>query len=175
MNQATLVTGSKWNPVLSMTLPPWPPHTSRSSPVHTAVWSMRPAVGPHVQESATGSYRPPIVRPETTITCPVQIAVCWYTYGAPCVEVGLQESDTGSYRPPVLKITPEVESSLMPPNTTIEVPAHTAVWSVRGVGALTSDVGNQLSVRGSYRPPEFTETQVEPEQPVPPHTIIRSP
>ncbi len=42
-----------------------------------------------------------------------------------------------------------------PPQTIISVPVHTAVWYDRAEGAPAFDVGAQLSVEGSYRPPVY--------------------
>jgi hypothetical protein len=59
-----------------------------------------------------------------------------------------------------------------PPQTIILVPVHTAVWPCLPVGAPSSiDVAAQLSVAGSYRPPEF----VPPVPSSPPQTIISVP
>jgi len=49
----------------------------------------------------------------------------------------------------------------------MKFPVQTAVWLLRGEGAFAVEVGVQLSVEGSYRPPD--------ESPDPPQTTIRLP
>ena len=43
-----------------------------------------------------------------------------------------------------------------PPQTIMRVPAQTALWLVRAVGALTALVVAQVLVVGLYRAPVFT-------------------
>src|SRR5436309_15982385 len=57
-----------------------------------------------------------------------------------------------------------------PHQTIISFPVQTLVWSQRGVGASVPDVGVQLSVTGSYRPPVLSEPNADP-----PHTTITLP
>src|SRR6185503_4936209 len=117
--------------------------------------------------SAMGSYRPPRLGyppnlpPQTTITLPVQTAVCSYrAVGAFTVVVGVQVSARGSYRLPVF-----------PTQITITVPVHTAVWTELASGPVPVDVGVQVSATGSYRPPVLRESS----SPAPPQTTIRLP
>jgi hypothetical protein len=56
--------------------------------------------------------------------------------------------------------------ALIPPQTIISVPLHTAVCPDRAVGALLVLVADQLSVVGSYLPPVFVKL---------PQTIISLP
>src|SRR3989442_329375 len=86
------------------------------------------------------------------------------------VEVGVQVSVVGSYCPPVFSRGEAGDKSVRPPHTTIRVPVHTAVWLVRDKGALLVDVGDQVSVVGSYRPPVLRNRP-----PWPPHTTMRLP
>ena len=83
-----------------------------------------------VQLSVFGSYLAPVlnqalplVPPQTIISLPVQIAVCWIRgLGALTVLVAVQLSVLGSYLPPVLRaLFPS-----LPPQTIISPPAHTA-------------------------------------------------
>jgi hypothetical protein len=79
------------------------------------------------------------------------------------VLVAVQLSVPGLYLPPVFK-----KPLLVPPQTIISLPAHTAVWLARGEGGLFMLVAVQLSVPGLYLPPVFKYTL-----PVyPPQTII---
>src|SRR5262245_15226583 len=86
-----------------------------------------------VGEPACAQYLPPVFRyivtqfisqtvydpPQMIISLPVQIAVKTpRKWGAPMVLVAVQPSVLGSYRPPVAK--------LLPPQTTISLPVHTA-------------------------------------------------
>src|SRR5439155_26745941 len=57
--------------------------------------------------------------------------------------------------------------------TTVPAFVHDAVWPYRGSGAPTVEVGCQVSVSGSYRPPE--SRGVGPPPTWPPQTIIRVP
>src|SRR4029077_18784637 len=82
--------------------------------------------------------------------------------------VAVQLFMPGLYLPPVL--TAEKLSS-RPPQTTISVPVHTAVWSVRAVGAPELFVNVQVSVAGSYLPPEFRKELLLS----PPQMIISAP
>src|SRR6185503_13027891 len=118
--------------------------------------------------SAMGSYRPPRLGyppnlpPQTTITLPVQTAVCSYrAVGAFTVVVGVQVSARGSYRLPVF-----------PTQITITVPVHTAVWLELASGPAPVDIGVQVSPTGSYRPPVLS---LSPSMPLPPQTTIRLP
>ena len=67
----------------------------------------------------------------------------------------------GLSRPPVLL----GELKLLPPQTIISLPVHTAVWPLRPDGALEILVAVQLSSPGIYRPPELIEE-------LPPHMSI---
>src|SRR6266403_3816455 len=60
-----------------------------------------------------------------------------------------------------------------PPQTTILVPAHTAVWRYRASGTLVVLVAVQLFAVGSYRPPVLRGWPVLPLYP--PHTTILLP
>ena len=75
------------------------------------------------------------------------------------VLVAVQWSVLGSYLPPVLKPEP-----VLPPQTIISLPVHTAVCPSRLSGALP--VAVQLSVLGLYLPPVRLP---------PPQTIISVP
>src|SRR5215471_17794450 len=84
---------------------------------------------------------------------PVQTAVWPFLgAGALAVEMGDQRSVAGSYRPPVLVTWPSSPPSL-PPQTSMRPPVQIAVCESLPFGALTVEVGVQLSVTGSYRPP----------------------
>ena len=125
-----------------------------------------------VQESVTGSYRPPVLRlglpsspPQATIRLPVQTAVCeCLPLGAFEVEVGVQASVPGSYRPPVLRGLP-----FEPPQTTMRPPVQTAVCKYLPAGAFVVEVGVQMSVAGSYREPVLREVTLSS---IPPQTTI---
>jgi hypothetical protein len=65
--------------------------------------------------------------------------------------VAVQLSALGLYLPPLFKKMP-----LVPPQTIISLPVHTAVCLSLPVGALVMLVAVQLSVLGSYLPPVFT-------------------
>jgi hypothetical protein len=58
-------------------------------------------------------------------------------------------SDCAQYLPPVFKKPP----ALIPPQTIISLPAHTAVCPARASGALVVLVAVQVSVLGLYLPP----------------------
>jgi len=77
------------------------------------------------------------------------------------VLVAVQLSVPGLYLPPVFK--------LLPPQTIISLPVHTAVCSSRPEGALVVLVAVQLSVPGLYLAPVFVEGLL------PPQTIISLP
>ena len=67
--------------------------------------------------------------------------------------VAVQLSAPGLYLPPVFrKVGPTP-----PPQTSISLPVHTAVWPDRAPGALVVLVAVQLSVLGLYLPPVFTK------------------
>jgi hypothetical protein len=55
--------------------------------------------------------------------------------------VEVHVSLAGSYRPPVF--------NQLPPHTSMTLPVQTAVWYRRGVGALTVEVDNHVSLAGS--------------------------
>src|SRR5213080_4375946 len=59
---------------------------------------------------------------------------------------------------------------LVPPQTTISLPVHTAVLRDRAAGAPVVLVAVQLSVLGLYRPPVLSTLPL-----VPPQTIISLP
>jgi hypothetical protein len=67
------------------------------------------------------------------------------------------------YLPPVL--------SLVPPQTIIALPVHTAVCCCRAVGALVVGVAFQLSALGLYIPPVFVSPG-EGKPSNPPQTIM---
>jgi hypothetical protein len=67
------------------------------------------------------------------------------------VLVAVHVSVLGLYLPPVLKPLQQ----LLPPQTIISLPVHTAVGRNRPSGALMTLVAVQLSVLGLYRPPVF--------------------
>src|SRR5258706_11087352 len=50
-------------------------------------------------------------------------------------------------------MVPNNGSLWLPPQTTIRLPVQTAVWNPRAAGAFAVEVGVQVSVEGSYRPP----------------------
>src|SRR5215831_744450 len=79
------------------------------------------------------------------------------------MEVGVQLSVTGSYLPPVfISVPPPPEP--FPPQTIIKLPVQTAEWLIRGEGAFTVDVGDQMLVKGSYRLPVFSAPPKFPPQ-----------
>src|SRR5262245_3223069 len=91
---------------------------------------------------------------------PVQTAVsASLGPGAPAGEIDAQESAMGLYLPP----WPE-------PQTIISVPVHTASCPVRAAAAPVVEVGETVSVAGSYWKPVFNGTSWDP-----PHTIILLP
>ena len=61
--------------------------------------------------------------------------------------------DCAQYLPPVL-VTMSVE--IVPPQTIISLPVHTAVWNARPIGAFVVLVGIQAPMLGVYRPPVFS-------------------
>src|SRR5437667_12548460 len=62
--------------------------------------------------------------------------------------------DCAQYLPPVFrKICGS--SMLIPPQTTISLPVHTAVCCIRASGTFAVLVGVQLSLAGLYLPPVF--------------------
>jgi hypothetical protein len=78
-------------------------------------------------------------------------------------------SDT-QYLPPLLKL---LNPLLIPPQTSISLPVHTAVCPHRPTGAFPLVlVGVQLFVAGLYLPPVFNQKTVLSN---PPQTIISSP
>jgi len=85
-------------------------------------------------------------------------------------DVAVQVSLAGSYRPPELRTTEN--PSLFPPQMTMRLPVQTAEWSVLAIGALTVEVGIQVSLRGSYWPPVLKMPEVDP---LPPQIIMRFP
>jgi hypothetical protein len=78
--------------------------------------------------------------------------------------VAIQLFVLGLYRPPVLR---EFGNPIVPPQTIISLPVHTAVWDHRAAGAFVMLVGSQVSMPGLYTPPVL----VGPPSP-PPQTII---
>src|SRR5882672_579497 len=97
--------------------------------------------------------------PQTTISLPVQTAVCRARgNGESVVDVGVQTSFTGSYRPPVPVRTPALE----PPQTIIRLPVQTAVCRTRTEGTFVKEVGLHVSATGSYRPPVFRACPMSP-------------
>ena len=81
------------------------------------------------------------------------------------VLVAVQVFALGLYLPPVFTPIPP----LTPPQTIISLPAHTAVYEYRAVGALVVLVAVQLFVMGLYLPPVFNGLLLLPD---PPQTII---
>jgi hypothetical protein len=108
-----------------------------SLPVQTAVGRNRPegalAVLVAVQLSVLGLYLPPVFimmmlpnPPQTIISLPVQTAVCEVRASAALVVlVATQLSLIGLYLPPLLRT--EGMMPLVPPQTIISLPVHTAV------------------------------------------------
>ena len=80
------------------------------------------------------------------------------------VVVAVQLFVFGLYRPPVFTPIP----LLIPPQTIISLPVHTAVCQYREVGVLMVLVAVQLFVPGLYLPPVFNWFVL----PDPPQTII---
>lgn len=62
--------------------------------------------------------------PHTSISVPVQTAVCPFPAGDPTVLIGVQVFVVGLYLPPVL---PAVPTPPLPPHTSISLPVQTAV------------------------------------------------
>ena len=83
--------------------------------------------------------------------------------------VDVQVFVPGLYFAPVSKYS--VPSILIPPQTIISLPVHTAVCSLRSEGALAILVGVHVSVLGSYLPPVLKPMPA----PCPPQTIISLP
>src|SRR5262249_58193600 len=108
-----------------------------------------------VQLSVPGLSLPPVFKglgpinpPQTTISVPVQTAVCSYRpAGTLVVLVAVQLSIVGLYRPPVFKYT-----RTYPPHTIISLPAHTTEHPCRPTRASVVLVAVQLSVPGLYLP-----------------------
>jgi energy-converting hydrogenase Eha subunit A len=122
--------------------PEYPPQTTISLPVHTAVCPIL-AVGALVvdiaiQLSVLGLYLAPVLKPEG-IGVGVGVGV-----GG---ELGL---------PLYLSRVSSWTLSSIPPQTIISLPVQTAVCKARPLGAFVALVGVQLSVLGSYLPPLFT-------------------
>src|SRR5688572_15677852 len=91
----------------------------------TAVWPLRPegalVTGIVVQLSATGSYSPPVLRPEppqTIIRLPVQTAACPVRAEGEVVEVAVHVSVCGLYLPPLERLT----DPFVPPQMIMVVP-----------------------------------------------------
>jgi hypothetical protein len=159
------VLGSYLPPVFKSLLPSYPPQTTISLPVQTAVWCHRP-VGTlvelmTVQLSRIGLYLAPLFNqwlepskkypPQTIISLPVHTAVCPVRdVGALVLLMDVQISVTGLYLPPVFN-----SLSLYPPQTIISLPVQTAVCSDRAVGALVVLMAVQLSDSALYFPPVF--------------------
>ena len=80
--------------------------------------------------------------------------------------MAVQLSVLGLYLPPVLR-----DTTLVPPQTIISVPVHTAVQSYRPMDALVVLMGVQVSVLGLYLAPVLKTAL--PSQP--PQTIISVP
>ena len=94
--------------------------------------------------------------PQTTISLPVQTAVCeCRAAGALLMAVAVQLSVSGVYLPPVSKSSKPV----VPPQTIISLLVQTVVCSIRPSGALVVLVAIQLSVLGLYLPPVFSGTK----------------
>ena len=83
------------------------------------------------------------------------------------VLVAVQLFVPGLYLPPVLRTPSPI---VVPPQTIISLPVHTAVGPSRAEGALVVLVAVQLSVLGLYLPPVL-----KCEIPCPPQTIISLP
>ena len=64
--------------------------------------------------------------------------------GAPDVGIDVHASAAGSYRPPVFRNAPSY-----PPQTSISLPVHTAVWPDLPEGAAEVATGSQRSAPGS--------------------------
>jgi len=90
--------------------------------------------------------------PQTSIVLPVQIAL-WDSraLGAPTELIDNQLLVAGSYRPPADPAEPESLDSA--PQNNARPPVQTAVGREIAGGASTTDVGDQESEIGSYRPP----------------------
>jgi hypothetical protein len=89
------------------------------------------------------------------------------------IEVGVHESIEGLYRPPSFV---KKRKFVVPPQTIISVPVHTAVCRYLGTGTFApSEVAAQESVTGLYRPPVLTAVPAPPASGAPPQTIISVP
>ena len=145
-------TGSYLPPVFVWSTAVSPAQMIMLLPVHTAAWFLRPAGAPTVDVAAhvsmAGSYRAPVLvdpPPQMIIRLPVHTAECPNrAVGAPAVVVVSHESFEGSYRPPVF--TGVVFTR--PPQTTSLLLVQTPVASLLPGGALTVEVGSQVSLAG---------------------------
>src|SRR5262245_10343164 len=88
----------------------------------------------------SGSLLPEPSRTAVACSSLVHSRVC----SEPALAIGGEPALT-TYRPPV--------TSEFPPHTIISRSVHTAVWPTRPDGAPRIEVGVQVSVAGSYRPP----------------------
>src|SRR5262249_11410267 len=130
---------SVYLPPVFTTPPEKPPQTIICVPVQIAVWPVRAdgafnvVIRPH--DARPTFNRPPSLRglfpastpPQTSITPSAEshtAVCCERADGPPAVGVAVQEFPTGSYRPPVLNVAPKSP----PPQTSIRVPVHSAVW-----------------------------------------------
>src|SRR3954452_12168452 len=108
------------------------------------------------------------------MSLPVHTAVCRVRpSGAFVVLVGAQLFVAGLYLPPVL--AREGKPAASPPQTIISVPVHTAVWFARALGPLELFVNVQVSVTGSYLPPESKIELLRPPRMIislPVHTAV---
>src|SRR4030095_12148113 len=128
-----------------------PPQTIISLPVQTAVrayWAVGALVVlVAIQLFVLGLYLPPVFKgkrnrpgtpPQTIISLPVHTAVCALRpEGALLRLVAVHLSVLGLYLPPVLDPYAYGPPPVVPPQTIIRLPVHTAVGRLMSEGALT--------------------------------------
>src|SRR6266850_6709004 len=107
--------------------------------------------------------------PKTTNRDPVHApATPWRAEGAPTVDMGDHAFRTPSNRAPVLT---GIAPGAAPPQTSRCEPVHAEAAPKEGV--FVDDIGDHVSLTGSYRPPPGS--MVMPSPAMPPQTSMRLP